>query len=74
MLEGCLIMGIFKTFPTLETERLILRKLTYEDAPSLFDILSDDRVTEHMDAYSQTDVSESLELIDELNKYMNIST
>ena len=38
--------AVFNTFPQLETERLILRKLRAYDAGSLFTIPGDQAVTE----------------------------
>lgn len=38
-------LKLFQNFPTLETDRLILRKLTEEDASDIFQYASDDEVT-----------------------------
>lgn len=45
-------------FPTLETERLILREITYDDAEGIFACFSNDNVTRF---YGQ----DSLETIDQ---------
>jgi len=37
--------NVFRTFPNLETERLVLRYLHPSDAEPLFAILSDEEVT-----------------------------
>lgn len=39
---------IFKGTPTLETNRLLLRKLTLEDAGDIFEYASDDETTKYM--------------------------
>ena len=39
---------VFKGTPQLETERLILRKLTLEDAQDMFEYASDDEVTQYL--------------------------
>lgn len=48
---------IFKGTPTLETNRLILRKLTLEDARDIFEYASDDETTQYMtwDTHSSTE-------------------
>jgi ribosomal-protein-alanine N-acetyltransferase len=38
---------VFATFPTLETERLVLRAPRAEDAPDIFRIMSDERVAHY---------------------------
>jgi ribosomal-protein-alanine N-acetyltransferase len=54
-------------FPILESERLILRKLTADDTEALFAIWSDDRVTKHMDISSFQDPREAFEVIQQMN-------
>lgn len=39
----------FKPFPVLETERLILRKMDFEDTEALFELRSDKRNMEYLD-------------------------
>ena len=36
------------TFPELETERCILRPITYDDVPDFFEVMSDDQVTQYL--------------------------
>ena len=55
--------AVFNTFPQLETERLILRKLRADDAGSLFTILGDQEVTEYYDDDAFTDVSQARDQI-----------
>ncbi len=38
----------FETFPVLETERFLLRQMTLEDSPAVFEIFSDPDVTKDM--------------------------
>ena len=51
--------------PILETERLILRQMTVDDAEALFSHFSDDDVTRYMDISSFTHVDQAIELIAE---------
>ena len=39
---------IYKDFPTIETDRLFIRKLTMEDAEDMFDYASNDEVTKYV--------------------------
>jgi ribosomal-protein-alanine N-acetyltransferase len=58
----------FETFPTLQTDRLILRKITSADADSLYAFLSDSRVTETMDVAPMENREEAERLISWLNE------
>lgn len=49
--------------PILETERLILRPLTVDDAESVFKWNSDPRVTKYMSYSTYTDISQTIEWI-----------
>ena len=49
--------------PTLRTDRLVLRQLTLEDAPALFDILSDGEVMRYWSSGLHSDVDESRDYI-----------
>lgn len=51
-------------FPTLETERLILREITYDDAEGIFACFSNDNVTRF---YGQ----DSLETIDQAKGFVD---
>ncbi len=55
---------IFDALPTLESERLTLRRITEDDAHDLFAIFSDDRVTEHYDLYTFQELEEAYSIID----------
>lgn len=55
----------FKEFPVLETERLILRKFTLEDAIDVLSIRSDQRVMDHMDSKGHLDIQQTEEFIKE---------
>ncbi|AOY76741.1 GNAT family N-acetyltransferase [Clostridium formicaceticum] len=54
-------------FPILRTERLILRKLTEEDASSLFKYWSDNEVTRYMNINTFTNTCEARNMINLLN-------
>ena len=58
----------FKTFPQLETERLILRKQNVADAKDLQEIRSDERVMNFMDSERHTTLQHSEKLISENKK------
>lgn len=53
----------FVTFPQLETEKLILRKLDLHDAPNMFSYFSKDEVTEFYDLETFTSEKQADELI-----------
>jgi len=55
---------IFQTFPPLETERLMLRRMQAADAQAIFGILSDDEVTRYYDEATFTDLSQASEQIE----------
>lgn len=52
------------SFPVLETDRLVLRKITPEDSSDLFHYFSSDEVTKFYDVESFTNVKQAEELID----------
>ncbi|BAU28793.1 ribosomal-protein-alanine N-acetyltransferase [Aneurinibacillus soli] len=54
-------------FPQLETKRLLLRKMSMDDAPTLFRFWSDEKVTKYMNIPAFQDVSQATEMIDLLN-------
>ena len=57
-------------FPLIETERLILRKITESDIPEVFRIFSTDEVTEHYDCYPFTKESQAEKWVDrQLSSY-----
>ncbi len=53
------IEDIFRDLPTLETERLILRRLTLDDAPAMFDYASDPEVARYMEWEAHRTVEDS---------------
>ncbi|WP_284638112.1 GNAT family N-acetyltransferase [Paenibacillus silviterrae] len=53
----------FETFPTVETERFILRQLTTEDAPAVLKLFSDAAVTKDMGIDPFTSITEAVGLI-----------
>jgi [ribosomal protein S5]-alanine N-acetyltransferase len=54
-------------FPTVETERFLLRQMTHEDAPAVFEIFSEVDVTRDMGIDPFTDLHQAHELIDFMN-------
>ncbi|MGM0847405.1 MAG: GNAT family N-acetyltransferase [Bacillota bacterium] len=57
---------VFKEFPVLETERLILREIRQKDATAIYGNFSDDRVTEFYDLETFTELAQADALIDKL--------
>lgn len=51
-------------FPTLETERLILREITIEDVNAIFSSLSNDEVTRYYGQDTMKDIEEAEKVID----------
>ncbi|RIX48636.1 N-acetyltransferase [Paenibacillus nanensis] len=51
------------TFPSLETERLVLRLLTLKDGPAVFRHFADEEVTRFMDIAPCKDLQEAEEII-----------
>lgn len=55
------------TFPTLETERFLLREMTVADAEAVYEIFSDGEVTKDMGIDPFSDVRQAVELIQFMN-------
>jgi ribosomal-protein-alanine N-acetyltransferase len=55
--------NIFKSFPVLESERLIFREFVASDAEDLFFIRSNDQIMEYMDTDKHSSIMESDSLI-----------
>jgi ribosomal-protein-alanine N-acetyltransferase len=51
-------------FPTLTTQRLLLRKLEINDAPEIFNLRSDDRVNEYLDRPKAANLTVAREFIE----------
>ncbi len=47
-------------FPTIKTERLLLRKISESDVRAVFDIFSKEEVTDHYDCHPFTDESKAI--------------
>jgi [ribosomal protein S5]-alanine N-acetyltransferase len=56
-------MSLVRLFPTLHTERFILRKLELTDAEEVFHYFSIDEVTKYYDLDSFTELSQAQEII-----------
>jgi ribosomal-protein-alanine N-acetyltransferase len=56
----------FTPFPTLTTDRLVLRKITLEDAPELFFQRTDERVMKYIERPRPTDIKDTLEFINKI--------
>lgn len=59
---------VFKEFPTIETERLVLRKLSQLDSKDIFDIFSSETIMKFYGMYPIKEVKEAENLISSLNK------
>ena len=53
--------------PILETERLILRPLTVEDAPAVFEWASDERVTKYMTYPTHRNIETTVEWLESID-------
>ena len=59
---------IYARFPQLETENLILRRLSDTDAPAVLRIFGDDTVTHYYDLDTFTDLAQAEELIERFER------
>jgi [ribosomal protein S5]-alanine N-acetyltransferase len=64
---GCVYKMRLDTFPIVETERFLLRKMNATDAQSLFELFSDGDVTKHMGVEPLFEVKQAEELIQFMN-------
>lgn len=55
-------------FPVLETNRLLLRKIIYDDVSDIFEYLSNDLVTKYLGKESLTSIKNTYEVIDKIEK------
>jgi ribosomal-protein-alanine N-acetyltransferase len=60
---------VFSNFPTLETERLILRKLCLEDAKDVFEYASDPEVAKYVSWEPHKSIEDSINLIKFTHEY-----
>ncbi len=60
----------FTPFPVLTTERLMLRKLTVDDAPEMFFLRADPEVLKFIDREPAKSVVEAIEFINMVNKIL----
>jgi ribosomal-protein-alanine N-acetyltransferase len=58
----------FSEFPTLETERLILREITAHDAEAVFQLRSDYEVTKHNGGAPYDSIDQAIKLIDGITR------
>lgn len=54
----------FTTFPVLETERLVLRAIVPEDAPEIFEMMRDVRVTQYVGRHPMTSMDEAIQRVE----------
>ncbi len=59
---------LYDVFPIIETERLLLRKLSINDAPEVFEYFSDDLVTRYFGLDNFNSVEEAEKIIISFNK------
>ena len=55
---------IFETHPPLETERCILRAPVMDDAPAIFEMMSDERITRYLGRLPMVSIDEAVERIE----------
>jgi ribosomal-protein-alanine N-acetyltransferase len=63
----------FNPFPLLETERLVLRKTTFEDAQSYFELRSNAAAMKHICKPLQTSIEESKAMIYKINEMLSLN-
>ena len=61
----------FEPFPTITTERLVLRKLADSDAPEIFILRSDERILEFIDIAPANKIEDALAFIHIINKNLD---
>lgn len=61
-------MTLFETFKPLETDRLVLRKITLDDKENVFDYFSDDEVTRYFGIENFTKLEEAENIINAFNE------
>ncbi len=57
-------------FPELETERLVLRRITPEDADCLYELYADEQVTRFIDIDTFTSQQQATELLEWLDRFI----
>ena len=58
----------FTPFPTLTTNRLVLRKITIDDAPEMFFMRTDDRVMKYIERPRPKSIDETIAFINMINE------
>jgi len=58
----------FQPFPTITTDRLVLRQLADSDAPEIFILRSDERILEFIDIAKADNIGDALAFIHKINK------
>jgi ribosomal-protein-alanine N-acetyltransferase len=58
----------FTSFPSLRTDRLLLREITPDDAPALFALRSDPRVMRYIGKPPQKEAAEALAMIENIRQ------
>lgn len=57
------IADVFRAFPRLETERLVLREITPDDADAVFALYSDDTVMQYLDIDTLTTPAQAADIV-----------
>lgn len=68
MKAGLAAMNYFRTFPSLQTNRLNLRQMTNKDAIELYNIFRDTQLVKHLDWNGPSSLEEAQELIHSWNQ------
>jgi len=58
----------FSNFPILKTERLVLRPMSTEDAPALFELRTDPVINRYIDRLPTTELEDALRFIEKIDK------
>ncbi len=62
-----MVRNNFSPFPALQTERLLLRKLSLDDAEEIFVLRSNDEVNKFIDRAKAKDADEAIAFINKVN-------
>jgi len=61
----------FSNFPEIKTDRLLLRRITFKDAPEIFQLRSDERVMQFIDKEKAATIADATAFIDRIIQLLN---
>ncbi len=63
----------FSNFPEIQTNRLLLRRITHKDAPEIFRLRSDERVMQFIDKERAASIADAEAFINRIVQLLNIN-